>query len=57
VQVADFNGDGLADLAGQANGQWWVSLSTGSAFQGATAWDDAWPTGLTWLGVRAGAFS
>ncbi len=33
--VADFNGDGLADMAGYAgNGSWHVTLSTGAGFNG-----------------------
>jgi autotransporter-associated beta strand protein len=34
VQVGDFNGDGLPDIAGrsQQNGQWYVALSTSSLF-------------------------
>jgi hypothetical protein len=55
VHVGDFSGDGQADVAGQdpASGRWWVSLSTGTAFQGATTWD-AWPTTVS--DVPAGYF-
>ncbi len=28
-RVGDFNGDGLDDLASYADGNWWVSRSTG----------------------------
>lgn len=56
VLVGDFNGDGRDDVAGRAstNGDWIVSLSTGSALVlGATRWT-RWGTTSTWLDARVG---
>ena len=56
VLVGDYNGDGRDDVAGRAstNGDWIVSLSTGTALVlGATRWA-RWGTGSTWLDARVG---
>ena len=55
VQVADFNGDGKADLAGRdpSTGIWFVDLSTGTAFQPPRPWA-TWYAGVTWTDVLAG---
>jgi hypothetical protein len=52
VHTADFNGDGLADIAGRdpATGKWYVGLSNGSGFS-TSVWG-VWSTGVTWADVR-----
>jgi uncharacterized delta-60 repeat protein len=55
VSGGDFNGDGLADVAGRtSNGQWWVGLNTGSTFAVSqwTAWNEA----AGWKDVRVADF-
>jgi autotransporter-associated beta strand protein len=58
VKVADFNGDGKADIAARAleNGQWYVALSNGSTAFTTTRWA-AWSTGTTWVDVGVGDFN
>src|SRR5205085_455832 len=58
VQVADFNGDGRADLVGRwrETGQWWASLSGPAGFTAATRWA-TWSTAVTWADVRLGDFN
>jgi hypothetical protein len=56
VVTGDFNGDGRQDVAGRTdNGQWWVSLSTGSGFSNYlwTTWNEA----AGWQHVIAGDFT
>jgi hypothetical protein len=57
VHLADFNGDGKADIVGRAlqTGQWWVGLSNGSGFA-TTLWS-TWSTGVTWVDVQVGDFN
>jgi hypothetical protein len=56
IQLADFNGDGKADLAARLlqNGQWWVAVSTGAAFS--TSQWATWSPAVTWVDVHAGHF-
>jgi hypothetical protein len=63
VLSADFNGDGLTDIAARdANtGKWWVALSNGSAFMTPSVWT-TWSTGapglsVTWVDVQVGDFN
>src|SRR5215469_8112113 len=61
VQVADFNGDGLADVAAfdKSTGAWYVALSTGSGLGAFTEWttpQTRWATTVTWQ-VAAGDFT
>src|SRR5262249_9182585 len=60
VHVADFNGDGKADLAGRIseNGQWWVSISSGNHFTN-QLWATWAPDTATfhWTNVVVGAFT
>ena len=54
--VADFDNDGRADIAGRdANGDWWVNLSTGTAFD-QQLWGN-WTTATTWSDVLTGDFN
>src|SRR5262249_46092574 len=58
-QVGDFNGDGMADVAGLSKqGAWQVGLSTGTSFQAQT-WLPAgtWPTNVKPARVVAGDFN
>ena len=56
VQVADFDGDGKADIAGRvASGDWWVSRSTGSVLS-AKLWGN-WSSANTWTNVSVGDFN
>jgi len=52
--TADVTGDGLADLVGLINGQWWVGRSTGSSFT-----TSQWATwaNVAWTDVRTGDFN
>ena len=57
VQVADFDKDGKADIAGRAaNGDWNVSLSTGSALRANSVWGN-WATSTTWSNVSTADFN
>jgi hypothetical protein len=58
VHLADFNGDGRADLAGRylQAGQWWVSLSEGVTASSTTLWT-TWSREVTWVDVRVGDFT
>jgi len=53
VQVADFNGDGYADIAGRTldSGQWWVGVSDGTQFN-TTLWT-TWSPAVSWVNVQA----
>src|SRR5215831_6122454 len=56
VLTGDFNGDGKQDIAGRTdNGEWWVSLSTGSNFSNYlwTTWNEA----AGWQHVMAADFN
>jgi hypothetical protein len=56
VLVADFDGDGKADIAGRvASGDWWVSRSTGSVLS-AKLWGN-WSSANTWSNVNVGDFN
>ena len=57
VHVADFNGDGLDDVAGRdANtGSWMVAESTGTGF--VTSRWGTWTAGIEWLTVMTGDFN
>jgi hypothetical protein len=59
VKVADFNGDGMADITGRWSqaGQWWTSISTGSGFITKlwTSWAPDGPA-VTWVDVQVGDF-
>jgi hypothetical protein len=61
IQVADFNGDGTADIAGRVSsagsslGQWWVALSTATSFT-STLWA-TWSTSANWVDVNSGDFT
>lgn len=56
VHLADFTGDGKADLAGRAaNGQWWIGESTGEGFVN-TYWGK-WTPGIDWLDTSVGDFN
>jgi hypothetical protein len=56
VRIGDFNGDHKMDLAGRVDstGQWFVSLSNGSAFT--TSQWGVWDPNTRWQAVRTGAF-
>jgi hypothetical protein len=56
VKVADFNGDGKADIICRflQSGQWWLGQSTGSTFSN-SLWD-TWSSAATWVDVNAGDF-
>jgi hypothetical protein len=49
--VADFNGDGKADIASASSGKVYMNLSAGNAFEGRTwAVPDTWGSpGYTWV--------
>jgi hypothetical protein len=53
VQVGDFNGDGKSDITGlvAGSGQWWTSVSNGSAFT--TSLWATWPSSLTFVDAHA----
>ncbi len=59
--VADFDGDGRADIAGRLsnagpdNGNWWVSSSTGAAFTD-RLWGN-WSSANTWSNATVGDFN
>jgi hypothetical protein len=57
VQVADFKNDGKAAIAGMVadTGQWWVGLSTGSAFS-TTLWA-GWSPSAGWQNFVLGDFT
>jgi autotransporter-associated beta strand protein len=57
VQTGDFNGDGLADIAGRNSqtGQWYVAQSTGSSFT-TTVWT-TWNPNVMWTDVKVGDFN
>jgi len=57
VQVADLNGDGMADLVGRAaeTGQWWAAISNGNSFSN-SLWA-TWSTAATWVDVKVGDFN
>jgi FG-GAP-like repeat len=58
-QVGDFNGDGLADVAGlSSSGAWKVGISTGTSFQAQT-WlpSKSWPIALPALDTFVGDFN
>ncbi len=52
--TADVTGDGLDDLVGLINGQWWVGASTGSSFT-----TSQWATwaNVAWTDIRTGDFN
>lgn len=55
VLVGDVNGDGKDDIFGRAaNGQWWVSRSTGGAFENKLF--GFWAPEANWLDARVGDF-
>jgi hypothetical protein len=58
VHLADFNGDGKADLVGrwQQTGQWWVSLSAGATAGSPTLWT-TWLPSVTWADIMVGDFN
>jgi RHS repeat-associated protein len=58
VLVGDFNGDGLADIAGRygPNSDWYVQTSTGSSFSNAL-WASWGGTSSMWGGVVVGDFN
>jgi hypothetical protein len=57
IQVADFNGDGRADLTARASqtGGWWTGLSTGSSFN--TSFWASWNPTVSWVDVKVGDFN
>ena len=55
VMVGDFNGDGYDDIAGRANGSWWVSRSNGSAF--VTEYWGKWSNTIAWTDVMSADFN
>ncbi len=57
VMVADFTGDGRADIAGRVagSGDWWVAKSNGTAFAN-ERWG-RWSTAVDWLDVSVGDFN
>lgn len=56
VASNDFNGDGLADVAGRdGSGRWWVGLNTGSGF--ATSLWSVWDETAGWRDVRYNDFN
>ena len=53
---ADFNGDGLRDVAGRrTNGDWYVGRNTGAGFD--TALWGNWNEALGWQDVNSGRFN
>ncbi len=52
----DFNGDGLGDIAGRANGQWWVAQSSGDSYF-ITKYLGTWSSTTVWSDVQAGDFN
>jgi autotransporter-associated beta strand protein len=58
VQVADFNGDGKADITGRdlQTGNWWTSISNGSNGFTTSFWAN-WNPNVTWVDVKVGDFS
>lgn len=55
VMTGDFNGDGLDDIAGRANGDWWISRSNGSAF--VTEYWGRWSPSAQWSDVLVADFN
>jgi hypothetical protein len=57
VQVADFTGDGRADLAGRvaSTGAWWAGVSSGAAFVN-QLWT-TWSPAVTWVNIQSGDFN
>src|SRR5439155_21308299 len=57
VRVADFSGDGRADVAGRnlTTGEWWVGVSTGTAFT-FSVWM-VWDPSITWSTVTVADFN
>jgi hypothetical protein len=55
VQVGDFNGGGLSDVAARwlETGQWWVGLSDGQGHFTTSLWD-TWSPQATWVQVQVG---
>jgi hypothetical protein len=58
VAIADFNDDGKADVAAYdaKTGQWFASLSTGSALTAPLPWA-TWDPTKTWVNVQVGDFN
>src|SRR5262249_15008249 len=59
VQAGDFNGDGKIDIAGRVadNGQWWVGLSSGRAFNNSLWMMFPQSPSFSWLDVMAADFN
>ena len=58
VQIGDFNGDGMADIAGRAAelGFWYTGQSNGSTGFVTSLWA-IWSPAVTWADVREGNFT
>jgi autotransporter-associated beta strand protein len=57
VLTGNFAGHKTTDIAGMtSDGQWWVAVSTGSAFTN-QAWGMPWNPNITWLDVQTGDFN
>ena len=54
VRVGDFDGDGRDDIAGRANGNWWLARSSGNAFQ--NQYWGRWSSAVAWSDVLVGDF-
>src|SRR5207244_4590942 len=59
VNVGDFNGDSLTDIAGRVleTGRWWVAVSNGSTAFTSSPWGAALPTTVTWVDFKVGDFN
>ena len=55
VMTGDFNGDGYDDIAGRANGDWWIASSNGTAF--VTDYWGQWSPSVPWQDVQVADFN